>query len=289
MMNSVKNSPKFNSAIRILINLIIGVLLFQIIFGLVFYGSAAGTIQYLVVIVMKMIKLIIILAVLTGILLVFKKSFVRKGEEKPMNFNKEQIIKGVIIGILVLIAFGLLSNLFGGSGGYAGPGYYGHGGGEGAYGYSGGAGVPGLVSIILSLLITLMSIALVVFLALGAYKAVEPYLHTEFSNLFKTSPKNRCAKCGGELADDWKICPICGTSTAQPAPLAETVQEGIAETAAALEQEPGQEVEEEAATVPEPEPVPDTPVDPTPSVDNAPAHKPANKPIPQKFDKKKKK
>jgi hypothetical protein len=283
---------KFNSAIRILINIIIGVLLFQMIFGLVFYGSAAGAIQSLVVIAVKMIKLIMVLAVLTGILLVFKKSFARKGEDGPMNFNKEQIIKGVILGILALIAFGLLSNLFGGPGGYAGPagpGYAGDGGGEGAYGYTGGYGVTGLVSSILSMLITLMSVALVVFLALGAYKAAEPYLKTEFGSLFNTPPKNKCAKCGKKLADDWKVCPICGDSTPQPETLPELVPAGVTETAAAIEQDAAQEGAATTSSVVDQEPVSETPAEATAPFDRTSADKPAHNPTSKKNDKKKNK
>lgn len=215
------NSLKENSTIRILLNIIVGVALFQILFGLVFYGSAATPIQSLILIVAKLVKVIIVVAVLAGALLALNKAFGGKGEGKLMNFNRDQVIKGVIIGILALIAGGLLSNLFNGTGTNYGAGYYGHGG-EGVpyaygymYGYNGGNSLSGLVSNILSLLITLMSVALVVFLSLGIYKVAWPYLNAEIANFVSSSPKNKCAKCGKELSADWQLCPYCGTYTAR--------------------------------------------------------------------------
>jgi len=293
----MKNSLRENNIIRILLNIIIGVVLFQILFGFVFNGSSAGAIESLAGIVLKLGKVVIILAVSAGILLVLKNVLARKGEGKLMNFNRDQVIKGIIIGILALIAFGLLSNLFSGSGTVSGPGYYGHGGGEGAvYGYNGGISLSGLLSNILSLLITLMSVALVVFLALGAYKAAAPYLNGELGNLFNSSAKKKCAKCEKELSADWLNCPYCGTLTAQPADTTpEPAGESIAELAPALEPELKTEPELESKLEPESEPEPESESEPVPdnpaipAADRKPADTSVNKPSSKKFDHKKRK
>jgi len=71
MLNSLKES----TIIRILLTIIVGVVLFQIVFGLVFQGSAAFAIQSLIIVIIKLIKVVIILAVLTGIMLVLKRFF----------------------------------------------------------------------------------------------------------------------------------------------------------------------------------------------------------------------
>lgn len=211
---TIIDSLRENPAIRILINIILGVVLFEILFGLVFNGSSAGAIQSLANVVQKLILVIIALAVMAGVLLMLNKVFAWKGEEKLMNLDRDQIIKGVIIGILALIAFALLSNLFhNGSGINPGPGFQGHGGEGMMYGYNGGSSLSGLLGSILSLLITLMSVALVVFLGIGAYKLAAPHLNTEFSGMFKAQPKNKCANCARELSADWQVCPYCGTST----------------------------------------------------------------------------
>lgn len=278
MMKSLQQ----NTVIRILINVIVGVVLFQVIFGLVFNGTASGAIESLVRVAVGLIKVIIVLALAAGTFLVLTKGLTRKGVDNTMNFNREQLIKGAIIGVLALVSIGLLSNLFGGGyGSYqAGPGYYGHGGGEGAvYGYGGGSGVTGLLNNILSLLITLMSVALVVFLALGAYKAAAPYLTSELGSLFKSLPKNKCEKCGKELSDGWQLCPYCGAYAVQAIPLPEPVRQAAEESAPTLQQEAVSEGTEEFAGTEESASTPAT----------TSPEKPALKTVPQKFGKKKKK
>ncbi len=276
-----------NTVIRILINVTVGVVLFQVIFGLVFNGTASGAIESLIMVAEGLLKAIIVLTLAAGTLLVLTKGLARKGVDNTMNLNREQLIKVAIIGVLALVAIGLLSNLFGGSGGYqTGPGYYGHGGGEGAvYGYGGGSGVTGLLNNILSLLITLMSVALVVFLVLGAYKAAAPYLTSEFGSLFKTSPKNQCAKCGKELSDDWQLCPYCGALTAKAVPVPEPVRLAAEESAPALQQEAVSEGTEESAPAPAAA-SPEKPAQPTASLTTPQT---VSQPGSQKFVKKKKK
>jgi len=204
-----------------------------------------------------------------------------------MNWDRDQIIKGVVIGILALIALGLLSNLFGGSGPYSGPGYYGHGGGEGGipYGYTGGGSISGLLSNILSLLITLMAVILVVSLALGAYKVAWPQLNAELANFLKSAPKSKCVKCGKELAADWQLCPYCGTLT-QPVP--EPAQVAIDQLASAAAPEPVPEKLTEADSAPEVEAPQEIAVASAPVVDPEPANRPTGKKVYPKTGNKKK-
>lgn len=194
-----------------------------------------------------------------------------------MNLDRDKLIKGVVIGILALIALGLLANLFGGQGVNTAPGYYGHGG-EGAYGNTGGSGLTGLLNNILSLLVTLFSVALVVFLGIGAYKAAAPYLNTELAGFLKSAPKNKCAKCEKELSAGWQLCPYCGSSTGTPQePAPQSVPQQVPEQLS-----PHDEQEVPA------EPADDSTVETPTITEEKTAEKPVNKLTPKKTDKKKK-
>ncbi|MDA8235390.1 MAG: zinc ribbon domain-containing protein [Clostridia bacterium] len=243
------SSLKYNPLVKALIYLIVGVLLFQILFGLVFNGSATGAMQSLILVVVKLVKLIIYLALFAGILMLLEKFSPRKGEEQLMNLNREQVIKGVVIVILALVAFALLSNLFNGPGAYSGPGYY---AGEGVpYGYNGGSGFTGLLSSFLSLLITLMALILVASLAIGAYKVAWPHLNAELANFINSSSGKKCVKCVRELSADWQICPYCGS---EAIPQGVSAPESPVESSPVtnLEPAPESQVESELAATQEP-------------------------------------
>lgn len=157
---------KENPGIKLLVNLIFGIILFKFLFGLVFGGSTMGTFQGLISLIIQLFKVVILLGLVAGSMVVTNKLLSGKDLSK-LDFTPEQIFKGVVIGILGLAAFYLLNATLGGA-----PGGY--------YAFN----LNGLLTSLLSLIINLLSIALVVFLAIGAFQAARPYLESEFQGLF---------------------------------------------------------------------------------------------------------
>ncbi len=157
---------KENPIIKLLLNLILGIILFKVLFGLVFGGASTGTFQGLIVLVLQLVKVVLVLGLVAGSMVLTSKLLSGK-ELSKLDFTPEQIIKGVVIGILGLAAFYLLSGTLGGTTG----GYY-------------AFNIGGFFTSLLTLIMNLFSIALVVFLALGAFQAARPYLEKEFQSLF---------------------------------------------------------------------------------------------------------